>query len=101
MSEPSAESSSRFAHLRPSSEARPEAGPLAGETEKLESLKSALFVAFEQAPRTGIPTGLVDLVSAYTNALRLQLTLMGYRALPQRTRASAQTTPHASTVVTA
>ncbi len=96
MSDPSADpSSARFATLRPASEPRTDAGHLAGETEKLESLKSALFVAFEQAPKAGIPTGLVDLVAAYTNALRLQLTLMGYRALPQRAKVSAAQTTKA------
>src|SRR5689334_21923740 len=91
MSQTNADSSSTYAPLRSPPEARPDAGYLASETEKLENLKHALFTAFQDAPRAGIPTGLVDLVSAYTNALRLQLNLMGYRAMPQRSRATAST----------
>ena len=65
-----------------------EASYLDDETRKLESLKGALFDAFEAAPETGIPTVLVDLVSTYTNTLRLQLTLMGYTATPRRSSRS-------------
>jgi len=64
--------------------AQPDAAYLTEETEKLESLKRALFDAFLAAPSSGIPTPLVDLAATYTNALRLQLTLMGYTASPRR-----------------
>lgn len=57
---------------------------LAEEARKLESLKEALFEAFLAAPSSGIPTALVDLAATYTSALRLQLTLMGYTASPNR-----------------
>ena len=58
---------------------------LAAEADRLENLKQALFQAFVAAPKTGIPTALVDLAATYTSALRLQLTLRGYSAVPQRT----------------
>ncbi len=58
---------------------------LTGEADKLEGFKQALFAAFVAAPKSGIPNALVDLVATYTSALRLQLTLRGYSAVPQRT----------------
>jgi len=64
---------------------------LAEETERMESLKRALFDAFLAAPSKGIPTALVDLAVTYTNALRLQFTLMGYTAsAPRSQRGLAQ-----------
>jgi hypothetical protein len=58
---------------------------LAEESDRLESFKQALFAAFLAAPKTGIPTALVDLAATYTSALRLQLTLRGYSAVPTKT----------------
>ncbi len=57
---------------------------LAIEADKLESFKQALYAAFLAAPKVGIPTALVDLAATYTSALRLQLTLKGYSAVPPR-----------------
>lgn len=45
------------------------------EAEKLKQLREALWVAFEAGPDGGLPNTLIDLTIAYTNALRLQLTL--------------------------
>lgn len=57
---------------------------LAAEADRLEHLKQALYTAFSAAPKSGIPTALVDLAATYTSALRLQLSLKGYAAVPQR-----------------
>ncbi len=57
---------------------------LAIEADKLENLKQALYAAFVAAPKAGIPTALVDLAATYTNALRLQMALRGYSAVPAR-----------------
>jgi hypothetical protein len=57
---------------------------LTEEADRLESFKQALFAAFMAAPKNGIPTALVDLAATYTSALRLQLTLKGYSAVPSR-----------------
>lgn len=57
---------------------------LAIEAGKLESLKQALYAAFEAAPKAGIPTALVDLAATYTSALRLQMTLRGLSSMPAR-----------------
>ena len=54
---------------------------LAAEADRLENLKQALFQAFVAAPKTGIPTALVDLAATYTSALRLQMTLKGYASV--------------------
>jgi hypothetical protein len=56
---------------------------LAAEADRLENLKQALFQAFVAAPKTGIPTALVDLAATYTSALRLQMTLKGYASMPK------------------
>ena len=56
---------------------------LAAEADRLENLKQALFQAFVAAPKTGIPTALVDLAATYTSALRLQMTLKGYASVPK------------------
>lgn len=57
---------------------------LAAEADRLESFKQALYAAFVAAPKSGIPTALVDLAATYTSALRLQLTLRGYSAVPTK-----------------
>jgi hypothetical protein len=57
---------------------------LTAEADKLESIKLALFSAFTAAPKLGIPTALVDLAVAYTNALRLQMSLRGLSVVPTR-----------------
>lgn len=56
---------------------------LAAEADRLENLKQALFQAFVAAPKSGIPTALVDLAATYTSALRLQMTLKGYASVPK------------------
>ena len=56
---------------------------LAAEADKLENLKQALYSAFVAAPKTGIPTALVDLAATYTSVLRLQMTLRGYASVPK------------------
>jgi hypothetical protein len=86
-----------YASLRPATEAdagkargdQPATGAtapdyLAEEADRLESFKAALFAAFLAAPKSGIPTALVDLAATYTSALRLQLTLRGYSAVPTK-----------------
>ena len=57
---------------------------LAAEADKLENLKQALYAAFVAAPKSGIPTALVDLAATYTSALRLQMTLRGLSTMPVR-----------------
>lgn len=57
---------------------------LAAEADKLKNLKEALFTAFLAAPKLGIPTALVDLAATYTSALKLQLSLRGYSAVPKK-----------------
>ena len=57
---------------------------LAAEADKLENLKQALYAAFVAAPKSGIPTALVDLAATYTSALRLQMALRGYSTMPVR-----------------
>ena len=49
----------------------------AHEAERLAHLREALWAAFEAGPAAGIPTTLIELTIAYTNALRLELNLMG------------------------
>ncbi len=49
----------------------------AQEAGKLEQLRAALWQAFQSGPAIGIPVVLVDLTIAYTNALRLELSLLG------------------------
>ena len=61
-----------------------EADYLMAEADKLESLKQALYAAFVAAPKSGIPTALVDLAATYTSALRLQMALRGYSTMPAR-----------------
>ncbi|SRR5581483_5633427 len=49
---------------------------LVAESEKLEALKRALWAAFQENPPASLPPALIDLVTAYTSALRLQITLL-------------------------
>jgi hypothetical protein len=55
---------------------------------RLEDLKGALWSAFKAAPETAIPMPLVDLASVYTNALRLQLSLIS--PAPAKARPTAE-----------
>lgn len=57
---------------------------LTAEADKLEGFKQALYAAFIAAPKSGIPTALVDLAATYTSTLRLQLSLRGYSAVPTK-----------------
>ena len=57
---------------------------LTAEADRLASIKLALFAAFTAAPKLGIPMPLVDLAAAYTSALRLQMSLKGYSAIPTK-----------------
>lgn len=101
MSDPQQEHRSQtkpYASLRMGgeTEAAPSGGPgsaastpsvtdyITAETERLENLKQALYQAFIAAPKSGIPTALVDLIATYTSALRLQLSIKGVRAVPPR-----------------
>ena len=68
----------------PANAAADEPNYLAAEADRLESFKQALYAAFLAAPKTGIPTALVDLAATYTSALRLQMTLRGYSAVPTK-----------------
>ena len=54
------------------------------EAEKLDVLLQTLWTGFMEADANGLPTALADYVSAYTGAMRLKLTLMGYSAVPNR-----------------
>jgi hypothetical protein len=54
------------------------------EAEKIDVLLQTMWAGFLAADANGLPTALVDCVSAYTNAMRLKLTLMGYSAVPAR-----------------
>ena len=52
------------------------------EADKLDVLLQTLWAGFLEAEANGLPTALADYVSAYTGAMRLKLTLMGYSAVP-------------------
>ncbi|WP_287389526.1 hypothetical protein [Ralstonia sp.] len=86
---PPADGDAAKAQREPASPAGLSAAPaaetdyLAAEADRLENLKQALFQAFVAAPKTGIPTALVDLAATYTSALRLQMTLKGYASVPK------------------
>lgn len=54
------------------------------EADKLDALLQTLWIGFQEAPSNGLPTALADYVAAYTGAMRLKLTLMGYVAAPSR-----------------
>lgn len=66
----------------------PNSGPDAAywrqEAEKLDVLLQTLWSGFLDAGTNGLPTALADYVTAYTGAMRLRLTLMGYTAVPHR-----------------
>ena len=65
----------------------PDPNSLTVEAAKLQSLRSALWDAFEAGPDGGLPNTLIDLTIAYTNALRLQLNLKSMasrQAVPPR-----------------
>jgi hypothetical protein len=68
----------------PTQNAAVEPDYLTAEADKLEGLKQALYAAFIAAPKSGIPTALIDLAATYTSALRLQLTLKGFSAVPTK-----------------
>ena len=59
---------------------------LAAETERLGSLKGALWASFQAAPMSPIRAPIVDLTIAYTDALRLELKL---RAAGKEQRSAA------------
>lgn len=71
---------------------------LAAEADRLENLKQALFQAFVAAPKSGIPTALVDLAATYTSALRLQMTLKGYASVPKGSFKAPMFTPGRASV---
>lgn len=52
-----------------------EAARLVAETERLATLKRALWESFQVAPQSPIRAPIVDLTMAYTDALRLELKL--------------------------
>jgi len=54
------------------------------EADKIDVLLETMWAGFLVADANGLPTALVDYVSAYTGAMRLKLTLMGYTAVPAR-----------------
>lgn len=54
------------------------------EADKLDVLLQTMWAGFLDADANGLPTALVDYVSAYTSAMRLKLTLMGHTAVPAR-----------------
>lgn len=56
---------------------------LVEEAIKLEALKNALWAAFKASPETAIPMPLIDLITAYTNTLRLQMHMGGPPAKPR------------------
>jgi hypothetical protein len=78
----------------PAQTAAAEPDHLGAEADKLENLKQALYEAFIAAPKSGIPTALVDLAAAYTSVLRLQMSLRAYSTMPARSaRAPMFTAP--------
>ena len=63
-----------------------EAARLAAETERLATLKRALWDSFQVAPQSPVRAPIVDLTMAYTDALRLELKL---RASAKEQRSAA------------
>ncbi len=63
-----------------------EAAHLAAETERLCALKGALWASFQAAPMSPVRAPIVDLIMAYTDALRLELKL---RAAGKEQRSAA------------
>lgn len=62
----------------------PDPGYWRQEADKVDVLLQTLWTGFLEAEGNGLPTALADYVTAYTGAMRLKLTLMGYSAVPQR-----------------
>lgn len=56
-------------------EAEAEAALLRAETERLALLKKAMWESFQAAPLSPVRAPVIDLVMAYTDALRLELKL--------------------------
>lgn len=88
---------SRAGHPAPGNAPAADPNYLAAEADKLESFKQALYAAFIAAPISGIPTALVDLAATYTSALRLQLSLRGYSAVPKQAVRAPIVTPRTKT----
>jgi hypothetical protein len=63
------------------------------EAEKLKQLREALWAAFEAGPEGGLPNTLIDLTIAYTNALRLQLSLKSATLRQTRLKGSPNSIP--------
>lgn len=59
---------------------------LAVEAERLQSVRWALWDAFKSLPPAALPVPLIDLVTAYTSTLRLQLNLMSNPRRPAPTK---------------
>jgi hypothetical protein len=66
------------------SASKPETQYWRQEADKLDVLLQTMWTGFMEADANGLPTALADYVSAYTSAMRLRLTLMGYTAVPAR-----------------
>ncbi len=81
-----AASAATRATAAPNGAAKPGADPgyWRQEAEKVDVLLQTLWTGFLEAEGNGLPTALADYVSAYTGAMRLKLTLMGYAAVPAR-----------------
>lgn len=69
--------------------ANPEIAQLATESERLGSLRQALYASFQAAPMSPVRAPIVDLTMAYTDALRLELKL---RASAREQRSAAART---------
>jgi len=63
------------------------------EGERLRAMRDALWSAFEASPSAGLPNVLIDLTMAYTNSLRLQLSMKGWtmRRAATKTKVMAAT----------
>lgn len=76
-----------------SAEAAPadaEAARLVAETERLATLKRALWESFQVAPQSPVRAPIVDVTMAYTDALRLELRL---RAAGQKPATALRVSP--------
>lgn len=88
---PAFDLASPYAALAPDAQQRlaeARAAYFAQESRRLDALKEALWQAFEASPSVSLPVPLIDLVSAYTHALKLSLVLRGAAELPSRNRLS-------------
>lgn len=91
-----------YAALRSSDAARSEPptnadADLVTESERLGALRDALWSAFEASPSAELPNVLIDLTIAYTNSLRLQLSMKGWNRRETATKAkvlAATRRPH-------